>query len=288
MALTTATERADSWQHIITADGNEEFTLRFYAPWDEAYGVRAGEGGRFAELGDPLETASGVVDKRLRLTRITASPTMGDKEGCLYEQVYTSNNNTLQAKQPNLRSSWRASFSTVLEVKDVINEIAISDAGSDIDDYTGTALTVKDADGKVIPKTVYVPRTVYNVSFSIDEINLSLYHNAIGKINSDRFFTQTRKINSGDSRIKDAEGRWVYKNIDGTADDKFLWLFWDFAATETGINNYEVSMQFKYNPAGWNAPKGGSPEFYVLVRFQPLFAAVKDLFRPPSTIPGRT
>jgi len=289
-SLTTAIELADSWKWIVTADGDEEFTLIFYAPWDEIYGPR-GPGYRFAELGDILVTGDGTEDDRLRLTRIVADPGPSDKEGCRYEQIYTSANKSLKGKVPDLRTSWRASFSTIMEAREVANQI-----GSTVGDYTGTALTDTDANGDIITKTVYVPRTTYNLSFSASELNLETFTTRVGKVNSDSFFVAHRAISSGDQRIRDAEGNILFQ----TGSDANQWLFANFNATEVGIQNYEVYCEFWYSPlklvsedasklatvyGGWNTSSISS---YLTTDFKPITDTVKSLARPDATIPGRS
>ena len=278
-SLTTAIEKTDSWQWIATADGNEEFTLRFYAPWDEVYGPK-GSGYRFAEFGDILVTGDGAEDERLRLTRMMASPSENDKEGCLFEQVYTSNNKSLKGKVPDLRSSWRASFNTSLIARDETKQI-----GSTVGTYDGSAVTTTDGEGNIKPQTVYVPETTYNVSFNASELDLAQFTTKIGKVNSVNFFTQHREVQTGDQRILDAGGNILFQSDT----DVNLWLFSYFIATETGVKNYEVTMEFKFNPAGWN----GNPDTMYITTdttdcFVHLFDKVKKLYRPDGPVPGRS
>jgi hypothetical protein len=285
MAFTAAIELGDSWQQVVTADGNEEFTLTFYAPWADVYGPR-GNGNRFAELGEPLVTTDGTVDERLRLQRIIVSPTMGDREGCRYEQVYSSSNVGLKKKVPDLRSSWKASFNTQMEVKEVENEVSTTTVG-----VWDADLLTKIVNGEILKETVYYPVTTYNASYNSSNLNLTLYHNAIGKVNADEFFTQHREVSSGEPRFKDLLGNILFARSDLNG-DKQKWFFSDFSTTLQGINNWSVNMEFMFKPSGWNgdltkaAP--GDPIFYQTTDFQPLFAEVKKLVFPDATVPGRT
>lgn len=289
MALTASIELAESWQNIITADGNEEFTLVHYAPWADCYGPR-GSGYRFAEMGDALVTADGTVTERLRLSRIIISPSMGDKEGCRYEQVYSSSNHGLKGKEQSLRTSWNESFSSGLEVLETTRVV-----GSTVGDYeTGAKRTVKDADSnEVIPKLVYVPSIpTYRVTYYVDTLRVGTYVNALGTVNSDLFFVPNRRIDTGDQAIRDAEGNVVFVE-NGNNGDKHKWLFSDFSANRVGINNYEVNVEFMYYVAGWNGTLdvNGNPTgeiYYLNTVFSELFSFVKELRRPDPTPPGRT
>jgi hypothetical protein len=290
MALTTL-ELAESWQHIITAEGNEEFTLKFYATWDDAFGPR-GPNFRFAELGDSLVTDNGIVDERLRLSRVLVSPTMDDREGCLYEQIYTSNNNTLQSKRANLRSSWRTSFSTTIEAVETDKQIN-NDADAMPGDFTGSAVTTEDTNYEIVKKIVYVPRTVYNVTIFVDKVDVSLFQQSMGKVNKDSFFNLHSKINSGDVLIRQARSKWTFINRPIPAADKHQWLFSNFEAIQIGIDNYELSLEFRFEQAGWNGPldSSGTPTgdvFYNEISFQPLFAFANVEVRPDSSLGGRT
>jgi hypothetical protein len=295
MTLTASIELAESWQNIITAGGNEEFRLIHYAPWADCYGPR-GPGFRFAEIGDILVTSGGVEDDRLRLSRIIISPSGKDKDGCRYEQVYTSENNGLKEKVPKLRTSWKASFSSTMDTFETgrqINYGVANDAG----DYTGDDVTTKEVDDntKIQKKLVFVPRIVYNVSFNAEDVNLTLYENAYGKVNNDSFFTKHRSVSTGDTAIAESSenNKWNFVDRGGLLADTHQWLFNDYNATLIGLSNYNIAMSFEFNRQGWNGAQdtNGNPtgdKFYNAVNFGPLFDPVKELRRPDSTPPGRT
>jgi hypothetical protein len=293
MALTDSIETADSWQQIITADGSEEFTLVFYAKWADAFGPR-NPNGRFAEIGDPLVTGGGVVDDRMRLSRIMVSPTMNDKEGCKYEQVYTSKNVGLKKEETKLRTSWRANFSATMDVFETGKQISTA-VGTVPGDYTGDNVTTLDEDSKIQKQLVFVPRLVYNASFTAELVDLSLYEDAFGRVNSAAFFSKHREVTTGDTAIAESSeaNKWQFRDRGGLIADTHQWLFNDFNASTIGINKYNIDMSFEFKEAGWNGPQDSSGDptgdtFYLTADFGPLFDPVKELRRPDSTVPGRT
>lgn len=81
--------------------------------------------------------------------------------------------------------------------------------------------------------------------------------NTIGKVNNTDWLKSYIKI------LKNRRVSW----IDITGDDTGKWLFAGFHCDEIGYRNYEITLHYIYNAAGWNTPYGIAIGLYQTANF---------------------